>query len=218
LEPLDYGDPTLVGLWTFDEGSGSIAYDYSGNNATGTLISSPIWSNGKIGSGSLNFTGAGFVKIPNTSGINSITSIATVSVWIKTSSTAEQEVFSAFSSPSSQTGYQAQILAGGQASLWDNSKGNLTENTTIIDDGNWHQMVAVWNGTNRLIYVDGILATSGTETTFTTSPYDNQIGTQCSGAGSTSCSGSVNGLIDNVRVYNRALSATQIAAMYNGGK
>jgi hypothetical protein len=27
LEPLDYGDPALVGLWTFDEGSGSVAYD-----------------------------------------------------------------------------------------------------------------------------------------------------------------------------------------------
>jgi hypothetical protein len=36
LEPLDYGDNSLVGLWTFDEGIGSIAYDYSGSNATGS--------------------------------------------------------------------------------------------------------------------------------------------------------------------------------------
>ena len=35
LEPLDYGDPTLVGWWNFTEGTGTVAYDYSGDNATG---------------------------------------------------------------------------------------------------------------------------------------------------------------------------------------
>src|ERR1019366_983757 len=38
LEPLDYGDPTLVGYWTFDEGSGTTAYDSSGSN-----MPLPLW-------------------------------------------------------------------------------------------------------------------------------------------------------------------------------
>jgi prepilin-type N-terminal cleavage/methylation domain-containing protein len=36
----------LVGYWTFDEGQGNIAYDYSGNNNNGTLINGPVWKSG----------------------------------------------------------------------------------------------------------------------------------------------------------------------------
>ena len=41
LEPLDYGDTSLVGLWTMDEGTGTTAYDYSGNNASAWLAPLP---------------------------------------------------------------------------------------------------------------------------------------------------------------------------------
>jgi hypothetical protein len=81
LEPLDYGDSSLVGLWTFDEGTGSVAYDYSGNNATGTLTNAPTWTSGKIGSGALSFNGTtGYVGAT----IPSITSSAyTVTGWVQ---------------------------------------------------------------------------------------------------------------------------------------
>src|ERR1017187_8950472 len=68
LEPLDYGDPSLVGYWTFDEGQNSVAYDYSGSNATGSWSGTQTgtagyYSAGKIGSyagafdGSTNYIG-----------------------------------------------------------------------------------------------------------------------------------------------------------------
>src|ERR1700687_3113143 len=49
LVPINYGDTLLVGYWTFDEGSGSTVYDYSGSNATGSWqgTGSPHWAAGK---------------------------------------------------------------------------------------------------------------------------------------------------------------------------
>ena len=46
---------------------------------------------------------------------------------------------------------------------------------------------------------------------------DNQIGNQCSGANSTTCDSYFNGTIDDVRVYNRALSAAEVKQLYHMG-
>lgn len=46
----------LVGFWSFDEGSGTIASDSSGNDNTATLTNGPIWTSGEIG-GALSFDG-----------------------------------------------------------------------------------------------------------------------------------------------------------------
>lgn len=51
LEPLDYGDTSLVGYWPFDEGTGTVAYDYSGNNATGSWSGTQTGSSGYYSSG-----------------------------------------------------------------------------------------------------------------------------------------------------------------------
>jgi hypothetical protein len=46
----------LVGWWKFDEGSGTVAYDSSGNGNDGNLTNGPTWTTGKIG-GALSFDG-----------------------------------------------------------------------------------------------------------------------------------------------------------------
>ncbi len=51
-------DPGLVGWWRLDEGSGTTAYDSSGNGRHGTLLGNPQWVTGKIG-GALEFDGQG---------------------------------------------------------------------------------------------------------------------------------------------------------------
>src|SRR3989344_5943621 len=47
----------LIGYWKFDEGSGTMAQDYSGNNNIGTLTNGATWTTGKIGANALNFDG-----------------------------------------------------------------------------------------------------------------------------------------------------------------
>src|SRR3989344_4445776 len=47
----------LIGYWNFDEGSGTIAEDSSGNGNTGTLVNGSTWTTGKVGSGAVSFDG-----------------------------------------------------------------------------------------------------------------------------------------------------------------
>jgi hypothetical protein len=54
----DAADPNLVGYWTFDEGSGTIVHDSSGQGNDGTIEGAPQWVAGKIG-GAMQFDGDG---------------------------------------------------------------------------------------------------------------------------------------------------------------
>ena len=213
----------LVGYWSLNEGTGTAAMDYSGNGNTGTLLSSPTWSNGKLGS-ALTFNGSNQVTA-NDSALPAASSTLTVSAWVKTTSTSptfQSIVRYGGSTSGSQyyigmykgtdctgtittTGgnYAAVAGAGGAGS-------NVCDNVTI-NDGQWHNITSTYDGTNHLLYVDGVLKSSRTQTLAITP----------GGAGSFHIGGLAGQLLtgsaDEVRVYNRALSATQVASLYNVG-
>jgi type II secretory pathway pseudopilin PulG len=75
---------SLVLFLPFDEGSGNIAYDYSGNKNNGTitcqLTECPIWSTGKYGS-AMEFNRSGYIQVPHSESLNIIRNI-TISVWV----------------------------------------------------------------------------------------------------------------------------------------
>jgi len=72
----------LVGWWKFDEGSGSSAFDSSGNGNAGTLVGSPGYGAGKIGQDALSFNGSSqYVSVGN------VGNIQTISYWVKAGST-----------------------------------------------------------------------------------------------------------------------------------
>jgi hypothetical protein len=87
-----------------------------------------------------------------------------------------------------------------------------TANPNAISTGSWHLVVGTYDGTNARIYVDGAL-----QSTSATSGATNLSGLLYVGDNFGN-SNFWKGLIDDVRVYNRVLSASQIAALYSGGK
>jgi prepilin-type N-terminal cleavage/methylation domain-containing protein len=211
----------LVGYWPFDEGSGTIAKDYSGNNNNGTLCNGgtcpaqgPTWTTGKVGS-ALNFDGADdYVTIPDSPSINLGTGDFTLVAWIKAATT--------------QTTYP-QILSkrgttanGFLFGLWSN--GNLFmqiagANYPIatdpnLRDNNWHYVVAVRRGSTVTYYIDGANKGSFTSTASMSSTHALWIGRDEPAAGFTP----FNGLIDEIHIYNRALSDSEIKALYEATK
>ena len=71
----------LVGWWKFDEGSGTVAYDSSGNGNNGNLTNGPTWTTGKVG-GALSFDGENdYVDVPSIQSVNG--GGVTFAVWIK---------------------------------------------------------------------------------------------------------------------------------------
>ena len=234
----EYNQGAPVGWWRLDECSGTTAYDAAtdydgtgGNNGTITIGSSgsntsagtcggssgEAWFEGATGkrNASLDFDGTDdLVAIDNSASINSLSSIVTVSAWVKSTSDADFKTI--FSTWDGTNGYNIHIRqTTGYAALWSNTGVDLVSSTPVTD-GNWHHIVGVWDGTNAFVYVDGDQKISGART-FANSTKDSQIGTECSGADSTTCFNFVDGLIDDVKVWNYPLSDQQIRDEYNAG-
>ncbi len=80
---------------------------------------------------------------------------------------------------------------------------------TFVTDGNWRHVGIAWDGFDRILYVDGIEVARDTQSGLGSSEGGLYIGTGKAMATGTFFSG----LIDDVRIFNRALSADEIAAM-----
>jgi hypothetical protein len=88
--------------------------------------------------------------------------------------------------------------------------------TSNINDGAWHFIAATFDGTTQRLYIDGALEASGTNTNPAwTDNHHFCIGSFCDPGGNSFLT--FGGLIDEVEIYNRALSASEIAAIFNAG-
>ena len=202
------------------------------------------WTYGKIGkAGSFNGTDN---YVQTTYVQNSVTAY-TVAGWIKTTSTNESIIAADRSAAGGGQSITFGIDGFGacQASscftsgtgkpfiiLWANSTAIGIGGNTAINDGKWHYVVGTWaasNGTSIAasqfnLYVDSILVASPqTRTTGSaTSPLTGDSGGVTLGiepAWSSATQGtSLNGLLDNVRIYNYVRSQAQIAWEYNQGR
>jgi hypothetical protein len=209
LEPLDYGDPSLVGYWTFDEGTGTTAWDYSGNNATGSWSGTGThWAAGRVGNGAGQFaTSTGDYVSINLPSIFPTTIIVWANPYISGSP------LGIMNSPlGTGVGYLNAYLDGSLHPYFYTSNNDLTRNAlyspSSLNLNSWSQIVFVMNNGKRQIYINGISVASDSETSYPVNI--NLIG---------SVGGYFfSGLIDDVRIYNRALSAAEISALYAGGK
>jgi len=208
---MDYG---LVGYWSFDEGSGNVAYDASGNNNHGTLINGPQWTTGKVGGG-LSFDGVDdYVRIPHSASLD-IDAHFTISAWIKTTANMSgaccvtHNIFRKFVVPKYITmgiSYNTEIYL-----LLKDDNGNslnprgYTPAGNRVNNGEWHHIVAVRDGIYGYLYYDGVLFASAS---------NPNIGS-VSNLGGLAIGFGFNGLIDEVRIYNRALSEEEIRYHYN---
>ena len=204
----------VVGSWHFDEGSGTTAYDTSGNDNDGTLKNGPQWIDGKYGK-ALSFDGSDdYVNCGNSSNLNFGTNDFTIESWIKTNYIEKWQLIV---SKSYNPGYELFVARDngkllfqiGDGSGWTNFLGN-----TVVADGNWHHVVAVADRDNNgILYVDGnfdneksITSKSGS----VDSEYNLHVGTRPPSTGY-----AFNGIIDEVRIYNRALTPDEISDLYN---
>jgi len=191
-------DSTLA-HWKMDETSGTTAADSVGAN-NGTLVGNPTWqpTGGKIG-GALQFDGVddcvtmGFVRDPSEGPFS-------IFAWVKGGAPGQAIVSQIkganwLMAGASDGGLTTELSFGGR-----NGKQPL-ESAASVTDGDWHRVGFVWDGSNRALYVDDVEVAMDTQTTL--------VGTFTGlyvGAGSMLVPGSFwSGLIDDVRIYNRAV-------------
>jgi len=195
-QPID--DPTLIAHWALDEAEGEIAYDSAGVNDA-FLYGDPIWQPGNgIVDGALQFDGIDdyviIGSIPNpTEGSFS------VFAWFKGGAPG-QTLFSQIGmanwlcTDSLEGNLMTELKAPGRS-------GKPLQSQTNITDGNWHRVGFVWDGSNRTLYVDGVAVAQDLQSALGGSDSGLYIGCGKAMEAGTYWSG----LIDDVRIYNRAV-------------
>ena len=203
----------LVGWWGFDEGTGTTARDGSGLNNHGTLMNAPTWTTGQVG-GALSFDGVNdFVNILDHSSLR-IADNVTVKAWINPNSNVNfphilgKQLWSEYA-------YGLVIISN---RFWATKRRapdgviSRVNSNVVADIGTWHHVVMTFRRPNLRIYVNGIFRSETLVDSFIiTDTQPVRIGTP----DVTSTSRWFHGLIDEARIYNRALFSTEISAIFN---
>jgi hypothetical protein len=214
-------DPSLVGCWKFDEGSGTIAYDSSGNGNDGTLVLagsaiSSAWVSGKYRS-ALSFDGVDdYVNLTNQP---PITNGFTFSAWVKRNgdSPSCQVIFNNHQfflrtmpeNENSNNPFEAFV------NLSDGSVEPRAQSNVASTIGQWFFVTVTWDKTTLKIYVNGELNGSSTRSgELTSTTVEARIGR---GEQTNVNANPFNGLIDEVALFDVALEAEDIEAIMNGG-
>ena len=205
----------LVGYWSFDEGGGSIAYDQSGQGHDGTIYGA-TWVSGVSGM-ALDFDGVNdYVDVGQYTMFGG-TQPFSICAWQKKTVLQPGEAMICGNKNSSAGGVELvvtiNVACTGVGGIDGLPGGNRVSGTSPMNDGVWHFLVGVYDGQAQLIYVD--CAREGIESdlfdTYTSSNEHMNIGRQAQGSRFY-----FNGVIDEVRIYDRALSPEEITELAIG--
>jgi len=168
-------------------------------------------SDGKSGT-AMRFDGINdYVELGTDSRLNQLNNIFSISAWVKTGDSGNWQWIYQFGQHSDHKDRSLVINDGNKATMYT-YYGDAVGTTTVTDN-EWHHLVGTSDGTTTRIYVDGVLEKSATPT-FSSFTYSGaRIGINNPGGYYP-----FNGSIDEVAVYNTALSATDVSQMYNDGK
>lgn len=192
----------LVGYWPMNEGEGNYVYDYSPRTDN--------W--GKFFGPYLDFDGVDdYVDVGDREDYKFRQNSFTLSTWIKTEGLDWEIIMNKRGSDSAW--YRWSLNAGGHPNIltMEMSSSIYVFGNTNINDGNWHLVNFVRDGSDGFMYVDGQLdgsANVGTLDILESTPL--YLGSHLSGGAYFS------GFMDDARIYNRALSAEEISKLYRG--
>jgi hypothetical protein len=204
-----------VASYSFNEGSGTVANDGSGNNNTGTITDATWSTAGKYGDAiKLNGATDSFVTVPDAPSLE-LTTGMTLEAWVNPSTLNSPDsnwvsaiskenrsdkgndvVYGLYAAAGTKTPPEVDILVRGTV--------YSATGTSIVPLNKWTFLAATYDGKTLALYVNGKLVdTTGITGSITTSPDPLRLGGDWSGE-------MLTGLLDNVRIYNNALSRSQI--------
>ncbi len=205
-------DPSIVGWWKLDEGSGTTTADSSPGADAGTLVGEVTWEAGKVGPAALNFHGTGqipsYVQIADEAALRFQTSQSfSLGAWVNPAAQPGKDVgvITKAADASGGNGYGIYISAAGK---WEfRGGGSIVIGPSYMSG--WHYVAVTQDGAagKRTFYIDGVAVGTG-------------AAADASGAGGMVFGGSEGtadqnfpGKIDDVRVYSRALTADEVAGL-----
>lgn len=205
----------LVSTWTLDEGSGCVAADSHGGNdadlGPNCSANAPLWGVGYDGSGaSLTFDGNDDrVTVATPTGLSSLSEI-TISAWIRHGANG---TFRSIVDRRDSNADGFDLYLSNASKLFMRINGFTLQGSTTLDDGAWHHVVGVYDGSAIDLYVDGVLdaqASAGSTTIDVT-------GSLFLGHNFDSSNFTLEGDLDDVAIYGRGLSDLEVFDLFLDG-
>ena len=202
------GIPGLVAYYTFNEGAGTVANDWSGNGNNGAITDAVWTTSGKAGS-ALTFNGtSSWVEVPDSSTLD-LTTGMTLEAWVNMASSSSQDgwVDILIKEQDQQICYGLFSTSSGDWAAGDLFVGGeqLIYGPTQIPPSTWTHVATTYDGATQSLYVNGVLVASRPQAgAAATAPNPLHIG------GDSIWGEYFAGMIDEVRIYNRALSQAEI--------
>ncbi|MHC4204172.1 MAG: LamG domain-containing protein [Planctomycetota bacterium] len=216
--------PLLV-QYKFDEGEGTVAADSSGQGSDGTLSGTATWATeGQMGAAVSFDGGVGEVRgaSPYLNGLDAIS----YGAWIKSNAIDTDSGFIIFANPAGndQRGIRYDLAGGNGGGANVIKYGVATEegsheneSAANVQTTQWQHVMVTWNsGEAASLYINGVPDTPTDEDDIiggTTTGYTDVI----VGRGGKDTDGSWDGLVDDFRVYEVALTAEEVQTVMNGG-
>jgi len=202
----------LVGFWKFDEGSGTTAFDSSGNGLDGTFNGDPQWVLGQMG-GALEFDGNDSVEIPHHP-LLSLTNEITIAAWTYMAANASGEMAIV-----SKGGWGANDLPyelteeAGAVIFWqfydDSGRDTCAPDSPPVEE--WHHIAATYDGQIFKCYINAELAD---EWEYAGTMPENDAAVTI---GQRSRGGTFyEGILDEVQIHDDALSDKEIIGVLRG--
>ena len=193
------------------------SYANNGQLGGGTADYVPTWTNastcGNNTGGCYSFDGTNdYVQVSDADSLDGTGSgsIMSWSFWLKPSGTSYRTIFD---KGGGGTGYLMTLNGDGDIEVYLDSSGAATKTfDTNLSNGTWYHIAVVASGSSVSLYKNGTAVDSGNYTSLTGNALPLIIGRRQAAAEMFS------GLLDEPRVYNRALTVGQISAEYNAGK
>ncbi len=204
--------PNLLAWWKFNDASGSSAVDSSGNSYTASLTGSPLpkWTNGLL-SGALWFDGVDFQGYGTAPSITYGTNFS-VAAWVLPDnlSAAYRRIFETSFSYSFYIGAGAEMTNA----LWIVNNPSIgTCKGGAFTAGSWAHVCGTYDATSGkgILYFNGVPVNTNTFTAPTNGPWVGYIGS------SYVHDSKWLGRVDDLRIYSRAISPSEVNTLYNGG-
>ena len=219
----------LVGRWglgSSEGGTGSTTFDMTPNANNGTrygetaLASIYTTDRHSQSNKAMTFNGSDdYVDLSNVNIIGSDTTY-TIAAWVKRSAGAGGSIYGEYYSASGYTRHFFTISSNGFYTLDEyppSGSGGGVYGTTIIPENTWTHIVAVVDGGTESFYFNGNADGSGSSETYASeAPNKAGIGGRALDSQPGGWYGYFNGSISDIRIYNRALSATEVKMLYEG--
>lgn len=198
----------LVGFWPLTDGSGGVAVDLSTGGNDGTLTGGS-WATSAIGT-ALEYDGTIVENVSCSSGYDFST--GTVSFWVYADSTTTGGIGLVGNGSGSDYDWMSYLTGNGTDLRFYKKNGSgasESSTTTTVAANQWNYVAMTKTGTSVVIYVNGVQSNT---LTLVDSTIRNTLNFRINTVWS---SASLVGLLQNVRVYNRALTATEVAELYS---